>query len=222
MAISEADLKLLWGRAAGICSNPNCRASLSALTKNGQAYIVGEMAHVIARQPQGPRGDGKGGNDTYDNLILLCPTCHTHADKNPNDFPADLLRGWKADWEEQVARLGSELKFKDQSEMRSYISGLLAENQEAWKTLGPRSDIASLDPASNAHLIWELRKADLIVPNNRKILNALEANRPLMSNDQQRAFAAFKNHAEGFEENQHGRLDFYPLFPESFEKEFSL
>lgn len=221
MAVSDADLKLLWGRAAGTCSNPNCRANLTALAKDGRAYVVGEMAHVIARQPRGPRGDGRGGDDSYENLILLCPTCHTRADKNPDDHPVELLKSWKEDWEHQVSAFGSERQFADQAEMRTFVSGLLVENHEAWRTLGPRSDVAVFDPGSNAHLLWELRKSDLIIPNNRRIMNALDANRGLLNVDQQRAYAAFRNHAEGFEANQFGRLDFYPLFPEAFEKEFA-
>lgn len=215
------DLKLLWGRAAGICSNPQCRESLTASARKGRAYIVGEMAHVIARQPAGPRGDGKGGDDSYANLILFCPTCHTHADKNPTGFPAETLFAWKADWEAEVSKLGSERRFSDQAKMRNFVFSMLAENHEAWKTLGPKSEIAQLDPGSNAYLIWELRKADLIIPNNRRIINALEANKHLMTSAQWGAFASFKNHAEGFADNQTQRLDFYPIFPENFSEEFA-
>ena len=221
MAISDADLKLLWGNAGATCSNPSCRTKLTARALDGRAYIVGEMAHVIARQPLGPRGDGVGGDDSYDNLVLLCPTCHTRVDKSPDEYPAEMLRSWKADIEEQVLALGRGHVFVDQADMRAFVSGLLAENHEAWRTLGPRSDIALLDPSSNAHLLWELRKADLIVPNNRKIINAIEGNRRMLSGDQQRAFAAFKNHAEAFAAHQLEKLDHYPQFPDSFEKAFA-
>lgn len=222
MATSDLDLKLLWGRAAGICSNPSCRKSLTALAKKGHAYIVGEMAHVIARQPAGPRGNGKGGDDSYANLILLCPTCHTHADKNPADFPEELLSNWKTDWEAEVSALGNERRFADQTDLRHFVFGLLAENREAWKTLGPKSEIALLDPGSNAHIIWELRKSDLILPNNRRIINALEANKKLLTPAQLSALASFKIHADGFAENQFQRLDYYPIFPASFTEEFML
>jgi hypothetical protein len=72
------------------------------LAKSGN-ILLGEMAHVIGRKPKGPRGSTKYGTvDTYENLILLCPACHTLVDKAPRDFPATLLRKWKADWESHV------------------------------------------------------------------------------------------------------------------------
>jgi hypothetical protein len=48
MSISELDIKLLWGRAAGICSNPECQKDLTTLLETGgTGYIIGEMAHVV-------------------------------------------------------------------------------------------------------------------------------------------------------------------------------
>lgn len=98
MPISDPDIKLLWGRAAGICSNPQCQKDLTILLEHvGAGYIIGEMAHVIARQPGGPRGRVEGGSDSYQNLVLLCPSCHRMIDKAPEgEFPEDLLFQWKA------------------------------------------------------------------------------------------------------------------------------
>jgi hypothetical protein len=50
MPISDNDVKLLWGRAAGICSNPTCRADLTVLLDKSNNYNIGEMAHVIAKR----------------------------------------------------------------------------------------------------------------------------------------------------------------------------
>jgi hypothetical protein len=35
----------------------------------------------------------------------LCPTCHTKIDKDANNYPVDLLRQWKAEHEDWVARI---------------------------------------------------------------------------------------------------------------------
>ena len=83
MAISDNAVKILWGRAAGICSNPGCRSDLTILLDDGRGFNVGEMAHVIARRPAGPRGLSTAGSDEYENLVLLCPTCHRTVDKAP-------------------------------------------------------------------------------------------------------------------------------------------
>src|SRR2546428_9139485 len=106
MAISDADTKLLWGRAAGICSNPGCREGLTIILNEDRNYNVGEMAHVIAKKPGGPRGKSGGGADSYANLILLCPTCHTHVDKAPGEYPEDLLKKWKSDHEGEIRKKG--------------------------------------------------------------------------------------------------------------------
>jgi hypothetical protein len=219
MAISETDIKLLWGRAAGICSNPACRDDLTVVLADKQNYNVGEMAHVIARNESGPRGKTGGGPDKYDNLILLCPTCHTHIDKAPNEYPEDLLKRWKTEHEQEVRSIGAKLKFETAADLKSYITRLLAENASIFKTYGPHSEIAK-DPGSNAHQIWTFRKLDTMLPNNRKIMNAVEANAALASPEQYAAFLDFKNHATGFERNQYNRLDSYPLFPTKFEEVF--
>jgi hypothetical protein len=43
--ISEQDLKLLWGRAAGRCSR--CREDLTPKLQSGLALVLGEMAHDL-------------------------------------------------------------------------------------------------------------------------------------------------------------------------------
>jgi 5-methylcytosine-specific restriction endonuclease McrA len=100
MATSDSDVKILWGRAAGICSNPDCRQDLTVILEQKGSYNIGEMAHVIARKPGGPRGKAGGGADDYANLILLCPTCHTRIDKAPEgEYPEPMLHEWKQEHE---------------------------------------------------------------------------------------------------------------------------
>ena len=82
MAITEKDIKKLWGLAAGRCSRPGCDESCIKFLSSDPT-IIGEMAHVVAHSPIGPRASATGGADTYDNLILLCPTHHTEIDKAP-------------------------------------------------------------------------------------------------------------------------------------------
>jgi len=219
MAISDADCKLLWGRAAGICSNPACRDDLTVILEGAASYNIGEMAHVIARKPDGPRGQKGGGPDSYANLILLCPTCHTHVDKAPSEYPEDLLRTWKKDHEAEVRNIGKQKKFESLAELKKFVNRLLVENGAIWKTLGPKSDAAG-DSGSNLYRIWNFRKLDTIIPHNREIINAVEANINLISQDEYEHFVSFKNHALAFEKHQYNRLDTYPLFPGSFEERF--
>ena len=119
MSISDPDIKLLWGRAAGMCSNPHCQKDLTILLENGEAaYIIGEMAHVVARQPMGPRGRQAGGSDSYQNLLLLCPSCHRIIDKAPvNQFPENMLFKWKEEHENRIRELGKAVVFTSKNDL---------------------------------------------------------------------------------------------------------
>ncbi len=105
MAIKQKDLKLLWGRAGGRCSNPDCRKTLLPNMKKSGDTVLGDMAHVIGRRPEAARSDESvGEDDSYENLILLCTGCHSLIDKAPADFSRELLLQWKRDWENDVAQ----------------------------------------------------------------------------------------------------------------------
>lgn len=221
MAVTEADIKLLWGRAAGLCSQPGCGTDLTNSSEAGRAYSVGEMAHVIAKSAQGPRGDGEGGDDSYANLILLCPTHHRHIDKAPEGtFPAYLLHKWKSDHETRIRSLGSERRFESIQGLTKAIRALLSKNYATWKALGPSSPAALDDPSSNLHTIWELRRADTVVPNNRAIMNMIKANEDLLSPSQITAFADFCVHATAYEAHVQSPVDAYPTFPKNFNEAF--
>lgn len=216
MAIAEKDIKQLWGLAGGYCSNPDCRRRVAITGDKGESYLTGEMAHIIARQAKGPRGDGVGGDNTYENLVLLCPTCHTKVDKAPGDFPVELLIEWKARHEAWVDSWGCAEKMKSTQELMSFISALLEENQHYFTNYGPKSDVAVIDAMSSAYAIWVARRLDTILPNNRKIVSALDVNAELVPEDMGKATLLFRDHQLGYEQNAYDRLDHYQLFPAEF------
>ena len=221
MAISDADSKLLWGRAAGLCSNPDCRKDLTAVLEEQRSYNIGEMAHVIAKSKNGPRGVANGGDDTYENLILLCPNCHKHIDKSPiGHYKSEQLFDWKKKHEQNIRSRGTERKFTDVRDLKKEVSILLIENRMIWEEYGPKSGIALKDPASNSHEIWEIRKPQTVLPNNQKIINLIQTNIELLSAKEYRSFLLFKNHAVSFEVNHYCRLDSYTVFPEEFNEVF--
>ena len=123
-----------------------------------------------------------GGEDTYENLVLLCPTHHTEVDKSPPEpFPQKYCL---------IGRVGMKLTcldaftsptFHSQNEIADYILRLLIENRAVWKTYGPESIEAQSNPISNLASIWPLRKLDTIVPNNRKIIEAVRKNSALLT-----------------------------------------
>ncbi|WP_162991465.1 HNH endonuclease signature motif containing protein [Halostella salina] len=121
MSISTRTAKKLWNAAGNECAHPECDHELIDFDSDS---IVGEMCHIKARNPDGPRYDPEMSDDernAYSNLILLCPTHHRIVDESPNQYPTELLREWKQEHEqgdgdtpelstEQVEEMLSELQ----------------------------------------------------------------------------------------------------------------
>jgi hypothetical protein len=220
MSIDQKDIKILWGRAAGMCSEPSCNNDLTALVENG-SYSIGEMAHIIGSKPKAARGTLKGGSDTYENLILLCPTHHRHIDKAPEGtFPEELLHEWKDSHEAKCRNYGRNQKYDSFKDLSQSITRLLIMNRSIFDSFGPKSDTALRDPESNLHAIWELKRISTIVPNNTKILNIIDANESLIKPEYWPLIEKFRVHSMSYQKHCEHRLDSYPLFPPAFSKIF--
>ncbi len=104
METPKKDLKILWGRSANRCSM--CRQELSADKVHGNSsYPIGEQAHIVAENDNGPRGKSilnEKERASYRNLILLCPTHHSIIDKAPEDYPIERLHMIKQEHEDWV------------------------------------------------------------------------------------------------------------------------
>lgn len=115
MAIKQTDIKLLWGRSGNRCAI--CQIELAFDEQHSSnSFPLGEQAHIVAKEPDGPRGVSllsPEQRDSYPNLILLCPTDHTKIDKAPNDYPVERLYFIKAEHELWVQRRLGEVTNKD-------------------------------------------------------------------------------------------------------------
>lgn len=216
----DKDIKVLWAKAAGLCSKPGCNEEcVKYYTDTGENIVLGEMAHIIAHSPDGPRGDGVGKNDTYENLILLCPTHHNEIDKNPEAFPHEMLNDWKKEHEKRIKdALKKEISILSYTELCQRISRLLMENEVCWKTYGPESNEARRNPISNMSKIWDLRKLSTIIPNNRLIIELINTNKNEIPSTHFEAFVKFIEHSEGFEKNCFIRTEGIPKFPKEFKE----
>lgn len=220
MAIHEKYIKILWGKAAGRCSMPTCRMDLTNLIDMQNPYHIGEMAHIIAQGTSGPRADGEEPDNTYDNLVLLCPNHHKQIDKAPEQFPSEMLRQWKTEHENWIDKSLSNHICNSINELITIVGELLLENGQIWLSIGPESELAQLHPGSNTYQLWHMRRLDTIIPNNKKIVNLVSANKNLLNDSQLKTFIEFKNHAIAYELHAHERLENYSRFPKSFAKEF--
>ncbi len=84
MPLSENDKKMLLIESGGRCLF--CPSALSI-----DDVFIAEFAHIISRRPDGPRGNHPNRDNTNidgrENIVALCPTCHTKVDKNPFNYP---------------------------------------------------------------------------------------------------------------------------------------
>ena len=129
------------------------------------------MAHIVARSPDGPRGNKQlltQDLDDYENLTLLCPTHHVEVDKCPDAWPVERLRAIKAEHEswvsEQLSSGGIQVAPIDNSLF-------LSERQNSWIALA-RSHVAmvlSLTPLRVS--------ADALNPMSPAVVEVVEAAR---------------------------------------------
>lgn len=81
------------------CAYPGCS---TPFYDPAAGVILGEIAHIAAQSPGGPRFDPSlTANQAHsaDNLMILCRTHHKMVDDRPDDHPAEALKRMKADHE---------------------------------------------------------------------------------------------------------------------------
>lgn len=111
-------VRMLRDRVGHRCSNPVCRVPTSSPGdgKNG-VNNIGVAAHIYAASPNGPRylaTMSSAERSSFDNGIWLCSTCSYKIDRSPSDYPAELLREWKAESEARAKEeLGMRLPSND-------------------------------------------------------------------------------------------------------------
>lgn len=185
----------LFAASGGYCQNPGCEKSLFVDTGSKRIHIA-EMAHVFAANDDGPRSNArltKAERGAYENLVLLCSDCHTTIDKAEQDFPGPLLKRWKLDHEGRLARIFGAVRLASRSEVRAVIEPLLIENRAIFEQYNPDLDYGQ-DPESERAATWQRNMRERIIPNNRRVLAMLEANRDLMIEGEARTLELFRQH----------------------------
>jgi hypothetical protein len=92
-------LKSLFARSLNVCAFPGCSSPI-AETNN---VVTGEVCHIKAENPGGPRYDPKQTDDdrhSDGNLILLCSRHHTLVDADSAKYTADVLIKMKIEHQE--------------------------------------------------------------------------------------------------------------------------
>ncbi|MCF2523624.1 HNH endonuclease [Bradyrhizobium sp. G127] len=190
----------LFADSGGYCQRPDCANRLFVDTGSKNIHLA-EMAHIIAASGDGPRGDASVSQEdkgAYGNLILLCANCHTMVDKVPEDFPDALMQDWKRKHVERIAALFGAFEYSDRATARKALEPALAENRAIFEKYGPDNDYRE-NPESDDAKAWQRKMRSIILPNNRKVLAILDANRRHLNKGESGVLEAFRQHVDDLE-----------------------
>ncbi|APP78662.1 HNH endonuclease [Xanthomonas hortorum] len=200
---TETKLRL-FAEAAGHCQHPDCLEKLFPFEMGGDRHIA-EIAHVIPYGEKGPRHEvrppDKFDKNAFENLILLCPTCHTVIDKNSDAYGRSLLLGWKAGHFAALAYKQGIVSYNHRNQVRRAITAAMAENKAIWKQLAPEDGCKfSYDPESDAAQLWSKRMRGIILPNHFRIIAISSLNLHLATGAEHETLASYQEHVRGLVE----------------------
>lgn len=190
----------LFAASGGYCQNPGCERHLF-LDTGSQRIHIAEMAHVFAANNDGPRANtalSQVERGAFENLIILCSACHTMVDKAECDFPDQLLASWKRDHEARLARIFGAVHMTSRSEVRAAIEPLLQENWVIFEEYNPELAYCE-NPESEMAAVWQRNMRERIIPNSRRTLATLEANKDHMIGGEARTLELFRQHIHDLE-----------------------
>lgn len=194
--LSTGTKRRLWAESGGYCQRPECANYL--FPDEGDVDFA-EMAHIIAATTGGARDVAKKEMPETDrahhsNIAVLCANCHTVVDKNPDNFPIELMRDWKARHQRALEQALGTPRFKDRSSARAYVEPRLADNHTVFLGYGPMEDDFSEDRAHQ----WRQLAVSRLVPNNAEVARMLRVNRHLLTPSERVTADRFSLHQEQF------------------------
>ena len=118
-------INTLWAKSGGRCAI--CRTEIILQEKNNPTPI-GEVAHIKGINPGSARYNPNMSDEernSYENLIILCPTCHSKIDKNFSEYTAETLKQIKIKHErwvkEQLRIKSAEVTFAELEVITKYL-----------------------------------------------------------------------------------------------------
>lgn len=201
--IDENVKRKLYAESLGRCMNPNCQRRLFLGGRD-----ISEKAHIVAYC--------KTEDNAYENLVLLCPNCHTEFDKN-NAFSEQEILGWKRKRQRDIEAFFGK-KYATFDDLRKVVAPILQENKTIYEEYYLK----------NQHQLWDKCEENVLV-NNRKLKTLFSNNMDLFqehANPQYSNLAyvmRFMVHVEEFETT---RLDEQKnreiLFPQEIDSMFGV
>lgn len=194
----------LFSEAAGHCQRPECLQPLFPNQMGGDKHIA-EMAHVIPHGETGPRHEERPARefeaDSFENLLLLCPTCHTIIDKDPGGYSRGALLGWKSNHLAALAQKQGIRAYDRRNQVRDAVVTAMAENKAVWNEFAPSDGLSfEYDPESEAAKTWVQRMRSVILPNHFRLLAIIMQNLRHMTESERQIFARYQEHVRGLAE----------------------
>lgn len=188
--------RMLWAEAIGHCMNPGCQ---TGLIKNG--ISIGEMAHIKI-----PRD---GGDVSFENLILLCRSCHTQTDGNRTEATIGLLQEWKRNRNSEIEGRFAK-RYASFDKLKESVKPILERNRQIFDSYGPNNGSNSAE----RHKLW-LKFEGEIIYNNRRLELILTKNKNLLHKENQEIARQFVAHTREFIETRNSnQLPRVYLFPQ--------
>lgn len=153
----------IYAESMGRCMNPSCQQEL--FCKNGD---IMEKAHI---DPYCETAD-----NSFENLVLLCPNCHAKFDKNHAFTPEEVL-GWKKTRRAELERFFSK-KYETFEDLKKEVAPLLQEN----KTIYERYYL------NNNATLWDKFEIKILV-NNKKLKMLFLANADLIQWHKEKSYS---------------------------------
>lgn len=95
--VSEATVKRLFAVSRNRCAFPKCE---QRLVDEASRKVTGEICHIKARKAGGPRYDAlqtEEQRNSFENLVLMCPTHHVVIDADEESYSVERLSRLKTD-----------------------------------------------------------------------------------------------------------------------------
>ena len=142
--------KQLWAESIGHCMNPGCQIKLICKNTN-----IGDRAHITPF--------AEDGDESFENLILLCRNCHKMIDDNRTDKTESQLRQWKYSRNNEIQKRFTK-KYMSFEEIKKDVVPILKRNEQIFRNYGPESE--NIDNAE-LHKLWLIFEKELIVNNKQ-------------------------------------------------------
>ena len=116
---SSLTLRMLCANAAGRCQFEGCNKPVFVDGLTLKEFNMSNVAHVVAADPNGPRGDAVRSHllsDKLENLMLMCADHHKLVDDHEEEYPEDRLLQMKTRHEQAIAQQ-CDLIYKESSEI---------------------------------------------------------------------------------------------------------